>query len=647
MGRISRTTIDRIFETARIEEVVGEFIHLKRSGSNYRGLSPFTKEKTPSFYVVPGKQIFKDFSSGKGGSVVTFLMEHEQFTYPEALKWLAKRYNIEIEELEDQRGSADEAAAQAREGLYLVNEYARRQFEKNLWEAEEGRAIGLSYFRERGFTDETIRKFHLGYSFQGRDTFLKAALEKGYSREAILATGLAIDDERGGHDRFWGRVMFPILSMSGRVLGFGGRILRSDAKAPKYLNSPESEIYHKGKVLYGLFESKREILKQDRCLLVEGYTDVISLHQAGVHNVVSSSGTALTEEQIRLIRRLTQQITVLYDGDAAGIRASFRGIDMLLKEDMRVKVCLLPNGEDPDSFARNHGGPALHAFIEERAEDFVHFKTRVLAEEAQSDPTKRAGLVRDIMSSVGLVPDELLRHEYVRATAQLLRIEEQVLFNELTQVVKRVAEEERKRRVEPGPESTPREGLQLVETPEAEVETDFFAQERSLIKLMLEHGHERVPLEPGQPEAEAEALGPQIIQFLESQGFEIEHPELRRIYTHLKEAWLQGAWILPHEWHMQPDEVLVSWVIDLTTSSEVLHKWEVKSIYVPTPDQLIPKNAIQVVLHYQGRRVRKKLEDLMVKLRYSEQEERHALLMEHQELNAIKQTIDKALNRVV
>jgi DNA primase len=647
MGRISRTTIDRIFETARIEEVVGEFIHLKRSGSNYRGLSPFTKEKTPSFYVVPGKQIFKDFSSGKGGSVVTFLMEHEQFTYPEALKWLAKRYNIEIEELEDQRGSADEAAAQAREGLYLVNEYARRQFEENLWEAEEGRAIGLSYFRERGFTDETIRKFHLGYSFQGRDTFLKAALGKGYSQEAIFATGLAIDDERGGHDRFWGRVMFPILSMSGRVLGFGGRILRSDAKAPKYLNSPESEIYHKGKVLYGLFESKREILKQDKCLLVEGYTDVISLHQAGVQNVVSSSGTALTEDQIRLIRRLTQHIIVLYDGDAAGIRASFRGIDMLLKEDMRVKVCLLPDGEDPDSYARNYGGEALQAFLNERAEDFVHFKTRVLAEEAQSDPTKRAGLIRDIMASVGLVPDELLRHEYVRSTANLLRIEEQVLFNELSQAVKRVADEERKRRTDPPADAPLREGLQVVDNNESEVETDLYAQERSLLKLMLEHGHERIHLDTDNLDAEPEMLGGQIIQFLEGQQFLIEHPGLRAIYEHLKVRWLEGDWVRPESWHMHPDEGLVSMVIDLTTEPEVLHRWDAKSIYVPKPDQLVAKNAFQVVLHYQGRRVRKKLDELLLQLRFNESDDSLALLQEHQRLNQIKQQIDKALNRVV
>jgi DNA primase len=363
--------------------------------------------------------------------------------------------------------------------------------------------------------------------------------------------------------------------------------------------------------------------------------------------VVSSSGTALTEEQIRLIRRLTQQITVLYDGDAAGIRASFRGIDMLLKEDMRVKVCLLPDGEDPDSFARNHGGEAFQAFLSERAEDFVHFKTRVLAEEAQNDPTKRAGLIRDIMGSVGLVPDELLRHEYVRATAHLLRVEEQVLFNELSQVVKRTADEERKRRAEPAPDAPPREGLQVVDNAADAVETDFFAQEQSLIKLLLEHGHERIHLDGESTESEPDLLGAQIIQFIESQGYEVVNPELRSIYHHLKDRWQNGTWTLPEEWHTHPDEALVKQVIDLTTDPEVLHRWEVKNIIVPTPRQLVAKNAFEVLLYYQGHRVRKRLEEVGLKLRFNEADDPQPLLQEHMELLNLKKTIDKALNRVV
>ncbi|RZJ58358.1 MAG: DNA primase, partial [Flavobacterium sp.] len=347
---ISKNTIDTVFETARVEEVIGDFVNLKRAGTNLKGLSPFSNEKSPSFMVSPVKQIWKDFSSGKGGNSVAFLMEHEHFTYPEAIRYLARKYNIEIEETE--QTDEDKEVANEKESMYLVSEYAQKYFHNTLLNSDEGRAIGYSYFKERGFTGDTINKFGLGYSPEAWDAFSKEALGKGYKLEFLEKTGLTITSENRQIDRFRGRVMFPIQSMSGRVLGFGGRILGNDKKAAKYLNSPESEIYHKSKVLYGIYHAKQAIAKQDNCYLVEGYTDVIQLHQAGVENVVASSGTALTPDQIRLINRLTKNITVLFDGDAAGLRASVRGIDLILEEGMNVKVCTFPNGDDPDSFAK-------------------------------------------------------------------------------------------------------------------------------------------------------------------------------------------------------------------------------------------------------------------------------------------------------
>ena len=359
---ISQATIDSVFETARVEEVIGDFVNLKRAGSNFKGLSPFSDERSPSFMVSPAKGIWKDFSTGKGGNSVKFLMEHSQFTYPEAIRYLAKKYNIEIEETE--QSDAEKAITDVRESMYLVSEFAKDYFHKTLLNSEEGKAIGLSYFKERGFTNETIKKFSLGYSPETWDALTKEALGKGYKLEFLESTGLTIPREDRPFDRFKGRVMFPIESMSGRVLGFGGRILTNDKKAAKYLNSPESDIYHKSKVLYGIYQAKQSIAKQNNCYLVEGYTDVIQFNQAGIENVVASSGTALTPDQIRLINRLTRNITVLFDGDAAGLRASIRGIDLILEEGMNVRVCSFPDGEDPDSFARKNSHDNLVAYLE-------------------------------------------------------------------------------------------------------------------------------------------------------------------------------------------------------------------------------------------------------------------------------------------
>lgn len=436
---ISKSTIEQVFETARVEEVIGDFVNLKKSGSNYKGLSPFSDERSPSFMVSPVKQIWKDFSSGKGGNAVTFLMEHEHFTYPEAIKYLAKKYNIEIEETEQTNEQKEEA--NERESLYLVNEFANTYFHNNLMKTDQGNAIGLSYFKERGFKNETIKTFSLGYSLDDWQAFTDEALKKGYNIDYLEKTGLTIvkDDKR--IDRFKGRVMFPIHSMSGRVLGFGGRILGADKKAAKYLNSPESEVYHKSKVLYGLFHAKQSIAKEDNCYLVEGYTDVIQFHQTGIKNVVASSGTALTPEQIRLINRLTKNITVLFDGDAAGIRASIRGIDLILEQGMNVRVCSFPAGEDPDSFARQNTLEELATYLEENAKDFIQFKASLLVEEANNDPIKKAETIRDIVNSISKIPDPIKREIYIQECSRNMDISEDVLFSTLAQIHKKEHQE--------------------------------------------------------------------------------------------------------------------------------------------------------------------------------------------------------------
>ena len=429
---IPKETIEKIFDAADIVEVINDFVNLKKSGSNYKGNSPFSDDKTPSFMVSPAKGIFKDFSSGEGGTVVSFLMKHEHFTYPEALRWLAKRYNIEIEEEEQ---SPEQMAAQgARESLYLVNQFARDYFAKQMLESQEGKAIGLSYLKERGYSDATIKKFELGYSPDNSGSFTKAALSAGYKLAYLEKTGLSKTNEKGSFDFFRGRVIFPIHNLTGRILGFGGRTLKTDKKIAKYFNSPESEIYHKSNVLYGLYQAKGAIIKQDTCYLVEGYTDVVSLNQAGIENVVASSGTALTEGQIKLIKRYTNNITILYDGDSAGIKASFRGIDLILEQGMNVKVVLFPDGEDPDSYSKKVGITELEEYLREEAKDFIRFKASVLLSDAKDDPLKRADTIKDIVKSIAIIPDQIIRSVYIRETSQLFDISEKALLSEVNKI---------------------------------------------------------------------------------------------------------------------------------------------------------------------------------------------------------------------
>jgi DNA primase len=520
---ISRATIDTVFETARVEEVIGDYVQLKRAGSNLKGLSPFSDERSPSFMVSPAKGIWKDFSSGKGGNAVAFLMEHEHFTYPEAIRYLAKKYNIEIEETI--QTDEDKASIDARESLFLVSEFAKDYFQNILLNTEEGKAIGYSYFKERGFTDETIKKFSLGYSPETWDAFTKEALSKGYKLEFLDKTGLTIVGEDKKFDRFKGRVMFPIQSMSGRILGFGGRILSNDKKAAKYLNSPESDIYHKSKVLYGIFQAKQAIAKQNNCYLVEGYTDVIQLHQAGIHNVVASSGTALTPDQIRLISRLTKNITVLFDGDAAGLRASIRGIDLILEEGMNVKVCAFAEGEDPDSFAKKTPYDQLLAHLENNAKDFIQFKASLLMNDAKNDPIKKANLIREMVASIAKIPDRIQREVYIQECSRIMDISEQVLLSTLAQLLQKDAADVYKKQAQT------QKTFEVVADSKAAVSEKINVMhllEKSLLKILLLYGNKTITFQNVYIKIDKSGKETEVVETVSSKIFE-------RIYLNLQE----------------------------------------------------------------------------------------------------------------
>ena len=621
LNLITRETIDKVFETARVEEVIGDFVQLKRAGSNYKGLSPFSDERSPSFMVSPVKQIWKDFSSGKGGSVVTFLMEHEHFTYPEAIRFLANKYNIEIEETEVSQ--EDKIEANEKESMYLVSEFAKTYFHDTLLNTEEGKAIGLSYFKERGFTNETIAKFGLGYSPETWDAFTKEALEKGYKLDYLEKVGLTILREDGKHfDRFKGRVMFPIQSLSGRNLGFGGRILNNEKKAAKYLNSPESEIYHKSKVLYGIFHAKQAIAKQNNCYLVEGYTDVIQLHQAGIENVVASSGTALTPDQIRLINRLTKNITVLFDGDAAGLRASVRGIDLILEEGMNVKVCTFPDGDDPDSFARKNSYEDLVSHLENNAKDFIQFKASLLMDEAQNDPIKKADLIRDMVVSISKIPDSIKRQIYIQECSRIMDISEQVLLNTLAQMVQKdISEAGKKLKQE-------YKALEVVktETQSAQEKVNIvYELERKIIEMLLLYGSQEADFddfilkanEEGEMIEEKETSKSKVHQriYLSLQEDEVElaNPLFKEIYNDLIAYFNQNEEFNIEHYLMQlsPEHSQIVTDILMLEEKELLHNWETKNIYVKTKDQNVSQYVSETIVSLREYLINKLIMDLM------------------------------------
>ena len=592
---ISRQTIDALFSAARVEEVIGDFVSLKRAGSNLKGLSPFADEKTPSFMVSPAKQIWKDFSTGKGGNVVTFLMEHEQFTYPEALRWLAKKYNIEIEEDREQTDEQKEEL-KLRESLYIVSEFANKYFQEQLNETEEGRNVGLSYFKERGFTKQTIEKFELGYSPVQKNAFTERAEKKGYGKNILEASGLSIYKENEfGIDRFRERVMFPIHSFSGRVLGFGGRILRNDVKAAKYLNSPESEIYHKSKILYGIFQSKQAILKENECLLVEGYTDVISLHQAGIENVVASSGTALTPDQIRLIKRLTPNVTILYDGDPAGIKASFRGIDLILEQELNVKVLLFPEGEDPDSFAQKHSSEEIKSYIEQNATDFIRFKANVLLDETKGDPVKKAELIRDIIHSISLIPSLIQRELYIQETAKLMEVREEVLFKELNQNLQRKQKEAKEKR-ESQPQFQP---LELVKEEKISINPRMVVEEE-IIHLIMQYGNLVVELKDDEGETYTTTVIEEILHQFESNDLKMGSEIYQSIFEDVKlgyeEEELRTGDFFIKLFDEGKNGVASEAMIEKYSLSE---NWKEKlNIHIKTKEENISKDISDTILRY-------------------------------------------------
>ena len=653
---ITRETIDKVFETARVEEVIGDFVQLKRAGSNYKGLSPFSDERSPSFMVSPVKQIWKDFSSGKGGSVVTFLMEHEHFTYPEAIRFLANKYNIEIEETEVSQ--EDKIEANEKESMFLVSEFAKTYFHDTLLNSEEGKAIGLSYFKERGFTNETITKFGLGYSSETWDAFTKEALAKGYQLDYLEKVGLTILREDGKHfDRFKGRVMFPIQSLSGRNLGFGGRILTNDKKAAKYLNSPESEIYHKSKVLYGIFHAKQAIAKQNNCYLVEGYTDVIQLHQAGIENVVASSGTALTPDQIRLINRLTKNITVLFDGDAAGLRASVRGIDLILEEGMNVKVCTFPDGDDPDSFARKNSYEDLVLYLENNAKDFIQFKASLLMDEANNDPIKKADLIRDMVVSISKIPDRIKREIYIQECSRIMDISEQVLLNTLAQLVqkdiseagKKLKQEYKALEVVKSEMQSPQEKVNIV-----------YELERKIIEMLLIYGSQEAEFddfilkanEEGEMIEEKETSKVKVHQriYLSLQEDEVElaNPLFKEIYNDLIAYYNQNKEFNIEHYLMQLSSEHSQMVTDILMleEKELLHNWEAKHIYVKSKNQNVSQYVSETIVSLREYLINKLIMDLMNSYSSEGENDLEELKSTINDYNKLKVTLTNKIGRI-
>ncbi|MCY2686081.1 DNA primase [Salinimicrobium sp. TH3] len=649
---ISKSTIDRVFEASRVEEVLGDFVNLKKSGSNYKGLSPFSDERTPSFMVSPVKQIWKDFSSGKGGNVVAFLMEHEHFTYPEAIKYLAKKYNIEVEETEqsqEQKEQADE-----RESMFLVSEFAAKYFQNNLLKTELGKAIGLSYFRERGFTDETIKKFNLGYCLDDWNAFTNEALKKGYKLEYLEKTGLSIVKEDKQFDRFKGRVMFPIQSMSGRVLGFGGRILTNDKKAAKYLNSPESDIYHKSKVLYGIYHAKQAIAKEDNCYLVEGYTDVIQFNQAGIENVVSSSGTALTPEQIRLINRLTKNITVLFDSDAAGQRASIRGIDLILEQGMNVKVCAFPEGEDPDSFAKKISEEDIRLYLKENSKDFINYKASLLMEEAKNDPVKKASLIRDMVSSISKIPDNIQQEVYVQETSRIMDISEEVLFTTLAQLGGKVVGK---------PTSKKTQQFEVVrDDPAPRVKVDeLYVLERTIISLLLHYGMMEEDFEDlvvkvddkGEITLEPEMVTAKVYEkiFLDLQEDEVAfaNEHFQKIYQLIIQKYNEEEEFSIDTFinGLQPENASEVTSILMDEEQYVLHDWERMEIFVKGKKAEIGRLVNETILALRRYLVNRKINELNREIKEVPPEESMGILQDIMDYISLKKVLSGKLNRVM
>jgi len=665
---IPKDTVDKIIETARVEDVVGDFITLKKRGANLLGLCPFHGEKSPSFTVSPSKGIYKCFGCGKAGNSVNFIMEHESLSYPEALRYLAAKYSIEI--VEKEITPEEKAQITEKESLYIVTNYAQKYFSDNLLNTDEGKSVGLSYFRERGFTDEIIKKFQLGFSFEDRRAFSKAAIAAAYKPEYLVKTGLSILSDKHVEnqpitindifDRYTGRVIFPIHNGTGKVIGFGGRILNSDKKFAKYINSPQTDIYDKSKVLYGLYFAKKQITQEDNCYLVEGYTDVTSMHQAGIENVVASSGTSLTVDQIRLIHRFTNNITILYDGDVAGIKASFRGIDLILEEGMNVKVLLFPDGDDPDSYSKKVGGDDLRAFIKKNSLDFIKFKTNLLFEEARHEPVKKSALVKDIIESIAIVPDAITRNGYITECSHILQVDEQTLVFQVKatrdkKIVKKNFQ----------PEAAPVETQNYSENTNQEVKDDlqklldadlnpFAQQEKNLVRLLLLYGTNLIEIQHLNEDNESVTSEVSVAEFILN---ELHQDDLSFVdatcQMFLYEFMLQikGENIPNADYfvkHKNPQ--LAQTTINLISSNDQLsERWGKKhNIMVAHETDNIKKSVNHDLFIYKEKRLQKLLRDEKEKLRTaSSDEEIQTILISVQKLDALKARVNKLLGRTI
>lgn len=602
---ISKDTIDKIFDAVIIEEVVGDFVNLKKSGTSYKGKSPFTNEKTPSFYVVPHKGIYKCFSSGKGGNAISFLMEHEKYSYPEALRWAADKYGIEIEE--DKQTNEQLQHKSERESLAIVNTYAQKYFTEQMLNTDEGKSIGLGYFKERGYNLATTDKFLLGYCSDKWGSFTTEAIEKGYDIEYLLKSGLTKEKDGNRFDFFRGRVIFPIRNISGKVIAFGARTLRSDKKIAKYYNSPESELYHKSKTLYGLYLAKNSIVKEDNCYLVEGYTDVISLHQAGIENVVASAGTSLTEDQIRKIKRYTQQITILYDGDSAGIKASFRGIDMILIQGMNVRIVLFPDGDDPDSFSMKHPEEVVAKYLKEEAKDFIVFKTDLLLGEAKDDPIKRAGLIKEIVKTISIIPDPVKRQVYLQECSKILSIDEDVLIQELNQDIRqnlnkkqRKHDQEKRRGGDSGPppvDIPDFDAMMHGKLLKKEI-LDLDHQEKDVVRLLINYGRHIINFKLEEDQFFTTTVSEYLLGEIDNDDINFNNPLLDRIVKEYLN-FLHKDEFPPDRYFVNHQDIDISGITsDLIASQYELSKnWTLRhKIYPESEESLLPK-ALQDALH--------------------------------------------------
>lgn len=646
---IPKQTIDEIIDAALIEDVVGEFVQLKKRGANFLGNCPFHNEKTPSFTVSPAKGIYKCFGCGKAGNSVNFIMEHEHYSYPEALRFLANKFNIEIEE-EEQTDEQKEAQNE-RESLYVVSNYAANYFKKQLHESDEGKAIGLSYFVERGFREDIIEKFQLGYNPNEWTAFTDAAEKEGYQLKYLDQAGLTIVKGDKKFDRFKGRVMFPIHNLSGRVLGFGGRILKVEEKSAKYVNSPESEIYNKSKVLYGIYYAKKAITQEDNCFLVEGYTDVISMYQAGVENVVSSSGTSLTEGQIRLIKRFTPNITILYDGDAAGLKASFRGIDMILKEGMNVRVVLFPEGEDPDSYAKNHTTEELKDYITKNAQDFIRFKTAVLIKEVGNDPIKKAELIKDIVGSIAIIPDQIKRSVYTKECSSLLDISEQALINETNKILRGNATKKTNTATQT-PEEFPDfydiDGVQEKQ----EAGTDLAHWERDIIRLLITYGDQTIVVESTNDKeekvAEEVAIALYIIANINSDNIVFENSVYQTVCDFYSEKLNNEELPSHQDFINHPNQEISQLAINMLTSQhELSPNWEKHKIFTTTEEQQLKLAVYNTVYAFKLSKLNKLIGENQEQLKTAEADKQLELMQQQLTLQQFKKQLAEKLGRII